>query len=52
MFEEGQLYSPVTAAADGEVTVHLSDDHPGAGDPEYRRRRADIAALALRLAAG
>jgi phenylalanine-4-hydroxylase len=47
VFEEGQLYSPVTAAADGEVTVHLSQDHPGAGDPEYRRRRGDIAALAL-----
>jgi phenylalanine-4-hydroxylase len=47
MFEEGQLYSPVTAGGDGEVTVHLSDDHPGAGDPEYRARRNDIAALAL-----
>ena len=47
MFEEGQLYSPVTSGADGEVTVHLSNDHPGAGDPEYRRRRGDIAALAL-----
>jgi phenylalanine-4-hydroxylase len=47
MFEEGQLYSPVTAADDGEVTVHLSDDHPGAGDPDYRARRNEIAALAL-----
>src|ERR687895_1610394 len=47
MFEEGQLYSPVTAGGDGEVTVHLSDDHPGAGDPEYRARRNEIAALAL-----
>jgi phenylalanine-4-hydroxylase len=47
MFEEGQLYSPVTAGGDGEVTVHLSDDHPGAGDPAYRARRNDIAALAL-----
>jgi phenylalanine-4-hydroxylase len=46
MFEEGQLYSPVTADGD-EVTVHLADDHPGAGDPEYRARRNDIAALAL-----
>jgi phenylalanine-4-hydroxylase len=46
MFEEGQLYSPVTADGD-EVTVHLSDDHPGAGDPDYRRRRNEIAALAL-----
>jgi phenylalanine-4-hydroxylase len=47
MFEEAQLYSPVTAADDGEVTVHLSDDHPGANDPEYRARRNEIAALAL-----
>ena len=47
MFEEGQLYSPVTAASDGQVTVHLSDDHPGAGDPAYQDRRNEIAALAL-----
>ncbi|MET0836368.1 MAG: phenylalanine 4-monooxygenase [Thermoleophilaceae bacterium] len=47
MFEEGQLYSPVTHAADGEVTVHLSHDHPGAEDPDYRQRRNEIAALAL-----
>jgi phenylalanine-4-hydroxylase len=46
MFEEAQLYSPVTAE-DGEVTVHLSNDHPGADDPEYRARRNEIAALAL-----
>jgi len=46
MFEEGQLYSPVTQT-DGEVTVHLADDHPGANDPEYRRRRNEIAAAAL-----
>ncbi len=46
MFEEAQLYSPVTADGD-EVTVHLAQDHPGAGDPEYRRRRNEIAALAL-----
>ena len=30
MFEEAQLYSPVTADADGNVEVRLSDDHPGA----------------------
>ena len=30
MFEEGQLYSPVTEGDDGEVTVHLAHDHPGA----------------------
>ena len=47
MFEEGQLYSPVTAGKDGEVTVHLADDHPGAGDPDYQARRNEIAALAL-----
>src|SRR5829696_10243272 len=47
MFEEGQLYSPVSAGGDGEVTVHLADDHPGAGDPAYRRRRNEIAAAAL-----
>jgi phenylalanine-4-hydroxylase len=46
MFEEAQLYSPVTADGD-EVTVHLSQDHPGAGDPDYRARRNEIAALAL-----
>jgi Biopterin-dependent aromatic amino acid hydroxylase len=47
MFEEGQLYSPVTHDEGGEVTVHLSEDHPGAGDPDYRDRRNEIAALAL-----
>lgn len=45
MFEEGQLYAPVTTAADGSVTVHLSDDHPGFADPEYRARRNHIASL-------
>jgi phenylalanine-4-hydroxylase len=47
MFEEGQLYSAVSAGGDGEVTVHLADDHPGANDPAYRRRRNEIAAAAL-----
>ncbi len=47
MFEEAQLYSPVTTGAGGEVTVHLHDGHPGAGDPEYHRRRNEIAAAAL-----
>jgi phenylalanine-4-hydroxylase len=46
MFEEAQLYSPVTAEGD-EVTVHLAHDHPGANDPDYRARRNEIAALAL-----
>ncbi len=47
MFEEAQLYSPVTTGAGGEVTVHLHDGHPGADDPAYRRRRNAIAAAAL-----
>jgi len=52
MFEEAQLYSPVTTSADGHVTVHLADDHPGAADPEYRRRRNAIAAAALAWSPG
>jgi phenylalanine-4-hydroxylase len=47
MFEEAQLYSPVTTEADGSVTVHLAHDHPGANDPDYRARRGQIAAAAL-----
>jgi len=47
MFEEGQLYSPVSEGEDGEVTVHLAHDHPGANDPRYRARRSEIAAAAL-----
>ena len=47
MFEEAQLYSPVTTGDGGEVTVHLHDGHPGADDPDYRRRRNEIAAAAL-----
>lgn len=47
MFEEAQLYSPVTKADDGSVTVHLGDEHPGVNDPEYRERRNAIAAAAL-----
>ena len=47
MFEEAQLYSPVTTAEDGSVTVHLAHDHPGANDPAYRARRGEIAAAAL-----
>src|SRR4051794_9895018 len=52
MFEEAQLYSPVTKGEDGAVEVHLADDHPGASDPEYRERRNTIAALALAWAPG
>jgi phenylalanine-4-hydroxylase len=47
MFKEAQLYAPVTTGADGAVTVHLADDHPGVGDPDYRARRNHIASLAL-----
>lgn len=47
MFEEAQLYSPVTTNEDGEVTVHLIDGHPGLEDPEYQHRRNAIAAAAL-----
>ena len=47
MFEEGQLYSPVTEHDDGSVTVHLAPNHPGVSDPEYLRRRGEIARAAL-----
>jgi phenylalanine-4-hydroxylase len=51
VFEEAQLYAPVTEDEDG-VRVHLADDHPGANDPEYRRRRDEIAAAALAWSPG
>lgn len=47
MFTEGQLYSPVTATADGVVEVHLGADHPGFTDTAYRARRGEIAAAAM-----
>jgi len=47
MFDEGQLYSPVTEHADGRVEVHLGADHPGFTDAAYRGRRGEIAAAAL-----
>ena len=47
MFEEGQLYAAVTRSDDGDVTVHLGDNHPGAVDPEYRARRNSLAGLAM-----
>jgi phenylalanine-4-hydroxylase len=47
VFEEAQLYAPVTRTDDGSVTVHLGEDHPGATDVDYRRRRNAIAELAL-----
>jgi phenylalanine-4-hydroxylase len=52
VFEEGQLYSPVTEGEDGAVTVHLSRDHPGFADEAYRARRNEIASLALRWQPG
>ncbi|MBB5914780.1 phenylalanine-4-hydroxylase [Nocardia transvalensis] len=52
MFNEAQLYSPVTTGADGDVTVHLSDEHPGVNDPDYRARRNAIAARALAYRSG
>jgi len=52
VFEEGQLYSAVTEGADGAVTVHLADDHPGAHDPAYRARRDELAAVALAWSPG
>jgi phenylalanine-4-hydroxylase len=47
MFEEAQLYSPVTQGDDGRVEVHLGEDHPGFNDPVYRERRNEIAAAAM-----
>jgi phenylalanine-4-hydroxylase len=47
MFEEGQLYSPVTRREDGSVEVHLGGDHPGFHDEAYRARRNAIAASAM-----
>ena len=47
MFEEAQLYSPVTQSDDGKVEVHLGKDHPGFNDPDYRERRNEIAAAAM-----
>jgi phenylalanine-4-hydroxylase len=52
MYEEAQLYSPVTTDEHGEVTVHLAHDHPGANDPVYRGRRNEIAAAALQWKPG
>jgi phenylalanine-4-hydroxylase len=52
MFEEAQLYSPVTTDEEGKVRVHLGDDHPGVHDPVYRERRGEIAAAALEWSSG
>lgn len=37
-------YSPVIQSKDG-LRVELDDDHPGFADPEYRRRRDEIASI-------
>jgi phenylalanine-4-hydroxylase len=52
MFEEAQLYSPVTQGDDGAVEVHLGQDHPGFHDQAYRARRNEIAAAAMAWDAG
>src|SRR3954451_1466475 len=46
MFEEAQLYSPVTHDEDGKAVVHLGEEHPGFNDPVYRERRNEIATAA------
>ena len=48
MFDDGQLYSPVTEHEDGTIEVHLADTHPGKDDPTYLHRRGEIAGAALR----
>jgi phenylalanine-4-hydroxylase len=52
MFEEAQLYSPVTQAADGSVEVHLGEDHPGFHDEVYRARRNQVAESAMAWSPG
>ena len=52
MFEEAQLYSPVTQTDDGKVEVHLGQDHPGFNDAHYRERRNEIAAAAMAWSPG
>jgi phenylalanine-4-hydroxylase len=47
MFEEAQLYSPVTQTESGDTIVHLGAGHPGFKDAAYRERRNEIAASAL-----
>ena len=52
MFEEAQLYSPVTHDEDGKAVVHLGEAHPGFNDPAYRERRNEIATAATRWSPG
>jgi phenylalanine-4-hydroxylase len=44
-------YSPVVPSADG-LKVVLGKDHPGFADPEYRRRRDEIASVSARWEPG
>jgi phenylalanine-4-hydroxylase len=52
MFEEAQLYSPVTQGEDGRAVVHLGEEHPGFNDPAYRERRNEIATAATAWSLG
>lgn len=52
MFSEAQYFAPVTAGADGQVTVELGANHPGFADPAYRARRNALAQLALAYTPG
>jgi phenylalanine-4-hydroxylase len=52
MFEDGQLYSPVSTKDDGSVEVHLGENHPGFRDEAYRARRNDIAEIAVAWSPG
>jgi len=47
MFEEAQLYTPVSRDVAGDVTVHLAANPPGAVDPDSRARRNALATLAI-----
>lgn len=47
MFEEASYFAAIETADDGSVNVALGSDHPGVADLNYRKRRNDIAALAL-----
>ena len=43
----GDGRAAIARGHDGVVDVQLAANHPGAGDPAYRHRRAWIAGLAL-----
>ena len=46
MFEEAQLYSPVTQGDDGHAVVHRGEAPTRVNDPGYRARRNEIATAA------